>query len=577
MFSFQPVASIWLISIALVILTAVLLWLEVTKAVHYKTLRVISALVLTVSLAAILVRPHIRTQSSGFSILVTDNTPATAIDSLKEKFPGADILSHGSGLDNSEKTSSPNHELAEKKIGIVTGNGLNAAALDVLPEKSFNYLPSDLPEGIIDLRLPKEIIAERNCELTGVINNQSDSVNLALSGPGGRIDSVTIAGKGLQPFSLGFVPKQAGNVGYRLSVNGKTETLPVIIHSQRQQKVLVIQMFPTFETNYLKNILASHHRLAFRYQLSKNNFRYEYINHPNIRIDRLTSEVLNRFDLVIIDMDAFAALSPAERKNLENSVKAGLGVLILFTESPKPGTNAQLFLPFTFRQIQKDTAHFHLGKRLTLPAWPVEAKTSAGKIIPIIENKERILTGYAYEGFGKIGFQLLQETYSLALQGDSSSYRNLWLSILHSNARTENRNFEISIANDFPIYESQPVQIEVKGSSKVAPTLVHNGIEVPMAEDLVIDDLWRTKVWAGEPGWYELQIKGDSVKTFYYVSDDSEWRSLATANAIRNTKKVSSDKPVQSHSSWEYKPFATWLFYLMFVISAAALWLTPKV
>lgn len=577
LFKFNPLLPYWLLTTLFVVLVMFLIWLERKKNNRYKTIRVTCILILSIALLGIALHPAIQTQKSNFTILLTDDANSSIIDSLEKEFPGAKLQFLGEGKANRsiERMSSPN-EITVEETNVVVGNGLNPSTLDMFSGQSIVYYPAPDPSGIIELRISNSYKVQSPGKISGVLNNSSDSVKLVLEGAGGKEDSLVISKEGIQNFSLSFLPKQSGTFIYSLHVNGERELIPVKVEAEEQLKVLVIQMFPTFESGYLKNLLSQRHQLVFRYQLSKNNFRYEYINHPAIRTDRLTNETLENFDLVIIDTDALKAISASERKNLDGRICNGLGVLVLFNELPKSNRTLQSILPVTFKPIFKDTANFTLTKRISLPAWPVEAMND-GMIIPTIKNRDRILSGYVYKGFGKIGFQLLQETYKLTLEGDSSSYRNLWTTIVQKNARTTPRNFKISIKNDFPIYPNEPVNIEVIGSSNTPPILYHNGIEIPLAEDVVIDDLWKTKVWPDAAGWQQIQIKGDSLKYLYYVSENGDWKSLRTANSIRNTKALATAKEVNANRSWEYKPFAPWLFYSMFLLACAALWLVPKI
>lgn len=577
LFRLNPVLTDWPLATVFVALVILLIWLERKKNNRYRTIRMICVVILALSLLGIALQPKIRTQKSNFTILLTDGANSSIIDSLEKEFPGAkfQFLGNGEAYPSSERISSAN-EITTNETKVVAGNGLSPSALDLVSNQSLVYYPAPLPSGIIGLEISNTYKAQSQGTISGVLNNTSDSVKLILEGPGGKEDSIVISKKGAQNFSLSFLPKQTGMFTYSLSVNGEKEIVPVKVESERQLKVLVIQMFPTFETGYLKNILAKDHKLVFRYQLSKNNFRYEYINHPSIKSDRLTNEILVNFDLIVIDTDALKAISASERKNLDANVSNGLGVLVLFNESPNSNRNLRSILPITFKTISKDSANFTLTRKLSLPAWPVEA-VNDGTIIPTIKNKDRILSGYIYKGFGKIGFQLLQETYKLTIEGDSSSYKNLWTTIVQKNARTLSDNFRINIKNDFPIYRNEPVNIEVIGSSSTPPILLHNEIEIPMAEDVVIDDLRKTKVWPDAAGWQQIQIKGDSSKSSYYVSEDGTWKSLRIANSIRNTKAIASAKKINAITTWEFKPFAPWLFYSMFLLACAALWLVPKI
>jgi hypothetical protein len=524
----------------------------------------------------ILLQPKIRKQYSDTSILLTGNYNAKDIDSLTTKYPGAELFNLvPAKVYRGSKAISSVHNIPTEKIKIVVGDGLNSSALDVFGEQSLSYISNPEPTGITNLIFPKIAQAQTKSTITGEFNNLKDSTKLILEGPGGKEDSVMIRKTGPGIFNLSFTPKQKGNFAYSISVNGEKEILPVSVKGEKQMDILIIQMFPTFETGYLKNLLAKNHSLVLRYQLSKNNFRYEYINHKPVKTERITPDMLNEFDLVIIDSDVLSTLSASERNNLSESTASGLGTLILFNELPKSNNVLKSVLPVSFKPYKNDTAKFLLGKDLTLAAWPIEPINN-GEIIPTITNKDRILAGYVYQGFGKVGFQIFQQTYKLALEGDSTSYSILWTTILQRNARTPVENYRIHVKNEFPVFPGEPLQIEITSSSSNLPTLIHDGIEIPLTEDATIDDLWRTKVWPDKAGWHELQIKGDSTKQSYFVSESGWWKSLATSNSIRNTKALASVKQIKSEASWIYAPFGNWIFFGMFILAATTLWLIPK-
>jgi hypothetical protein len=341
---------------------------------------------------------------------------------------------------------------------------------------------------------------------------------------------------------------------------------------QTASKILFLQQYPTFETRYLKQMLGKKHNLLFRYELSKNIFRFERINNPAKEFQRVSTEVLSEFDLLILDTDAFHQLSSNEIKAITNSVKNGLGVIFLFND--QPGKSVKSFLPFDVQSYNSDTAQFQLAtKKIMLPAWPMEVKS---EVVPILRNKNRILSGYANDGFGKIGFQLLQETYRLSLEGDSLSYVNLWSDLLEKVVRTKQESFKVNVSNNFPIYPDEPVTIEIIANEDL-PNLIVDSVSTPLAEDELIDGLWKAKVWFDKPGWQNIQIDGHASDIPVYVSPVTEWNSLSAANTIRRTQRVSSADQKTSVVQSSYSPVNPVIFYLLFLLCFGVLWLLPKV
>src|SRR5688572_26902203 len=118
-----------------------------------------------------------------------------------------------------------------------------------------------------------------------------------------------------------------------------------------------------------------------------------------------------------------SSLSSAEKAALEKSIFSGLGLLHL---TPIATKSLAEFFPFQRITAKSDTAILRIGtKSLSFPASKLRI-TPTPPTIPVQKNKTGILSGYTFRGAGKIGFQLLQETYPLALSGDSISYAELW-------------------------------------------------------------------------------------------------------------------------------------------------------
>ena len=87
----------------------------------------------------------------------------------------------------------------------------------------------------------------------------------------------------------------------------------------------------------------------FRSKISKDKFRYEYANRQSLRIDRLSPEILNEFDLFFIDQESLDALSNNDKAALEESVKQGLGLLTFYHSKDKIRNSA--FLSLSMREI----------------------------------------------------------------------------------------------------------------------------------------------------------------------------------------------------------------------------------
>jgi hypothetical protein len=581
--TFNPVFSPVLLLSLITVFTAIFVWLEWNKKLRLLPLRITALLLTVMALCGILFRPAYQSQKFNAVALLTEGFSIRQVDSLQAIDPQLALRSVP-GITGYKKSTpiKSYHELSSLKdeVDYVLGQGLPCHALDLMPGETFQFIPAALSSGIVKLEIPKPVFANRKSVVEGIFYNPVGKTKLLLNGPGAHEDSVILSGKEYQAFKLSFLPKHAGHFLYTLTTkeNGREskEILPIIVQQSKKSKILFIQHYPTFETQYLKNFLGKHHQLLLRYQLSKNTYRYEYINHPAQRIDRITETSLSPFDLVIIDSDAFQSLSSAETRELKKAIKAGLGMTVLFNAPPQKISNLKLFLPQEFKTITVDTAHFHLSnaQKIILPSWPVEPVADASTFVTS-KNKNRTLAGYHYNGAGKVGFQLLQETYRLALEGDSIAYSTLWSGLIEQVSRTQEKRFSIKIDTDFPVFEDEPINVSII-SSGTSPTLIKDSIKIPLLEDLHIDDVWYGKIWADKPGWHSLMIKEDSATLDYYVSEKDAWHSLVTANAQIETSLRSGSAQLGKKVKQISEPVPAWIFYLIFLLCSGFLWVAPK-
>jgi hypothetical protein len=429
------------------------------------------------------------------------------------------------------------------------------------------------------LNAPNSVQVNQTATLSGVVNIKG-STTLVLEGPSGQKDSVVLQGTGEKSFSLSFQAQQTGLFSYSIilrdSITSKTEgQLPIEVTPEKKLNILIVQKYPSAEVRYLKNFLAEKgHELIVRSQISKNDFHYEFSNREAARINRFTTETLNEFDLVLIDSESLYGFSVSELKSIEQSLKEGLGVIVLMNEvdfkKKLPLLNTSL------AQYPKDTVHLSVRKqRLVLPALAASVQ-SGSAITPLTTSATRILSGYRNEVSGKIGFQLLHETYRLLLEGKENEYAALWSPLLESTTRFASQPFKIKINNLFPYYQDEPLSISVIATAG-DPELKSNTTMLPLQEDVLIDNYWQATTWTGKPGWHSFTTQ-DSTAFHYYVSPEYEWNALRTAQQQRQHQSNSSSSIAKNKSTLtiEHKLISSLWFFMIFLLASGFLWLAPK-
>ena len=575
----NPLTPFWLITPIITFLFIFLVWQESKKPYRFRIFRIIAVILMMLALTGLLFKPGYQTKKSSNIILLTANYSAKQVDSILLDHPDLKLMHLERTAPYKNSRQLLHDELPERanEIKIVTGQGLPRYLLDNLETGAFRFVSAPLPEGITNLIVSEHNIINRKNSITATVNSRYGKGWIKLNGPGGKEDSVAIKNKGQNDLELAFLPKHSGELLYSLSIHdGNTqykEILPVTVDQDRPLQILFLLSYPTFEAQNLKSFLAGkNHSIVLRYRLSKNNFRYEYINHDQIKIDRLAPAILGNIDLLITDGEIMSSLSSAEKAALEKSIFSGLGLLHL---TPITTKSLAEFFPFQRTTVKSDTAILRIGtKSLSFPASKLRI-TPTPPTIAVQKNKTGILSGYTFRGAGKIGFQLLQETYPLALSGDSISYAELWSSLLEKISRSRSEPSKIKIVTPFPWYENEPIDIEVISSTENI-SLSADSIPLPLKENVSFDNIWFARTWAGNPGWHLLET-GDGTSLHYYVSGPTEWKALSLVNQ-QDENKIAAHQALEQRSEEKdsQEKIPPFIFYIIFILAAGFIWLAPK-
>jgi|GEM_PF-654476 len=577
----QPLFPLWAIFLGAALLLAFLVWKEIGRKSRFLLARIVAVVFMILSIVAWLLQPTqaLRKETAGI-ILLTKNYDRTKVDSLVKKYPKLTILRLNDAVDFENVIAIQAYEWSDYKseIAFILGDGLPFYEEEII-NGPYTFIPSKLPIGITQLETPVDGHIGQMAMISGTINIPGRTT-LILQGPGQAEDSVTLKGAGLKSFSLSFQSQQAGLFQYALvtrdSLNIETESkIPIEVKPEEKLSILFVQKYPTAEVRYLKNFLAEKgNAITVRSQISKTNFHYEYSNQESIRIDRLTPEILETLDLVFLDSESLNGLSPSELKTLEQACREGLGAIILLnstdTKSKIPLLNASTT---TYAQ---DTVRLKgTSTNFVLPATPVSiAATSV--ITPVVVSSNRTLSGFVNLGAGKVGFQLLHETYRLLLEGKINDYANVWSPLLESITRLKMQHFKIQIENQFPYYTDEPLSISVIAANE-DPILKNENTTIPLQEDVIIDDFWHATTWADKAGWHQLQTQ-DSTQLNYFVSSADEWQTLRVTNQHKQhqSRSTSYSEKTQRELISIAKPISPLLFFITFLLSSGFLWLAPK-
>ncbi len=581
---FDPILPPAAAGLALLLLLVFFLIQEWRRSVSGKWLRVVCTCLLFISLGGLFFRPFYTASDTSTSIiLLTKDFDRAKADSLQnlgsemelwrtpeaEPYPGAmelesivELISIG------------------PKIKYLLGEGLPEYAFEYF-EPSFVFIPSTASNGIVSLSI-NEAKSKRRNQLAGVFKGNERHEWLRLKGPDGTADSLALEA-GAEAFSLAFVPKLPGRFLYTLQVLDSsfrtTDSLqvPVEVLPDRKLSILFIQQFPTFETRYLKNLLAGQgHSLALRYEVSQGEFSYEVANQPSFSFARISRELLEATDMVFITDYALLALPPSERNALREAVKGGLGVLVWLADVPKGGLKE--WLPFSFSSGGSDTARIATDfGNASLSVHEFRIKAAPGTFSVSERSDEKPLAAYSYMGWGTTGTVLWRDSYRLVLNGRELVHASLWTEVIDAMARKESICCKLQWQSAPPHYADEPLHFRLL-SNQTQPRVVYAGENVPLKESWQMENVWQGTIWPAKTGWDSLTVEGMDRPLYFYVNPAGHWKTLESAARRKATAvataELNSDAEVQPEMARKQVP-PLW-FYGLFLLTAGGLWLAPK-
>lgn len=582
--SFSPLVPIPLLISLGLLLTLLFLYLEVKRKTSLLPARILAVLLMMMSLILLFLQPsYLSTSTSSGYLLLTEQYDKNKVDSLLNAYPSLELIHTADAKPHKGPRLLQPYELAklDPSIRFIVGEGLSLSDLDLLENQNISYLPTSYPMGITDLHLPKFVTVNEKQSLHGTFNANNNTL-LRLVGPGGVEDSVLLSANKTSTFSLSFKPLSTGQFLYSLEWTDKEtihrEKIPVNVMPAKVLNTLILQAAPGIELRTLKNFLAEgKHGISVRSQLSKNKYRSEFINSPALNLSFLTTDLLKKFDLVVLESSTLTTLSNGDRKSLEQAISQGLGILILLNSEPDKEKILQQFLPLKKRVSDQDTVSLVYGdqQKFKIKLGPTQVE-SHPYLLPHVQKGSNVYAGHISHGFGKIGFQCLEETYRLRLQGENDAYAYCWTGLLKGTSRNELPSSCIRLQQEFPHYANEAISFTIL--SEAIPQVKTSHSTIPLQEDIQIDNRWHGNVRFNSAGWKSVHNSTDSTSYTFYVSDQEEWKSLRVVNQMKHLQNKAKGfrASAEIQQTEERKNISSWLFFSLFLLSAGFLWLAPK-
>lgn len=473
-----------------------------------------------------------------------------------------------------------------KKVHVL-GNGLNPYELEVLNNLQINFHPG-IVSGFTSVNWNNTIRSGEKLTVQGSFKSASNKpVRILLRGLSTTLDSVEVSGD--QIFELSTNPKLLSKTLFSLiALSGKdtlaNEKIPVFIKEKSPLKILVLSSSPDFESKFLKNWLyGEKYAISVRTTISKDRFSTEFLNTERTNLNRISTSLLEAYDILIGDMSALTGLGAAESSAIQTAMSKGMGVFIRADSTGGSGFYKRAFNIRQNRAIEQKNLTLswdgQSAKKASTPSGPtMEIAPRPGEQALVRDNKDHVLASSKLFGAGRMIISTVPDTYTWMLSNNTTAYSSYWSHILDQAARKTEVKESWAILNQFPVVNS-PVRLSIESTADDIPKARVYDIPLRFAQDPIQSYRWTADYWPSETGWQS--IRSSNGESWWYVYDQEDWASARATEKMKITARFAAENKntVQTGANvirtYEYTVPVVW-FYLVFLACSAFLWAEKK-
>ena len=469
----------------------------------------------------------------------------------------------------------------------VFGYGLSESQLKQLKGKQLVFHPASIKTGITSASWGRVLHTGEQLVVQGsFVNNTPQKIILVLNGLNTVLDSATIPPNTKSSFSLSTTPKNEGKAVYNLAAlaGNKTieeELLPIDVCPRDSLAVLVLAASPDFENRFLKDWLSQNaFSVAMRTAISKGKYGKWFFNMDSLNLDKITAPLLDKFDVLITDASANAALSAGEEATIRAKLEAGMGLLVKADTLLKTAFFAPMF-PLYTQQVKQQQISVKLNGTNNLYLLhgepPPYIKDLPGTQGLASDSAGQILAATGLYGQGRLVLTTINNAYEWLLAGNTNAYQNYLGMLLNNAAKKHASAVNIGLSESLPrIHQPLLVNIETGNPMPIA-TIGENGVY--LRQDLDLPFLWQGSYWPVKTGWQTITVNNSS--TDFYVYDSADWKYVAAAETLASTNIFTAHQEKMAKIgvktvSLKSTPVPKVYFFLLFVLSCVVLWVERK-
>lgn len=584
------------ISLCLLLLM-LLLWKEKERPIKiWLAGRMIASALGVISLACLALPINIHRQRSinaGEAIFLTEEYHDDSV--IKFTSAGINVFTTTKSIKAFNATYIPDvSSLAEKYKAIhVFGNGLSESDVELLNNSPVIFHPAVVENSITSIGWSQQIISGEPLLVQGSFHNTSSSAKkIVLSGFDTNLDSTTIPAKQIAFFQLTTAPNHLDKAVYYIHVlSGKdtveNEPVPVLVKAPQPLSILLLAASPDFENKFIKNWLAQNeYKFAVRTTISQSKTDKQFVNISPLPLDRITTSLLDKFDLVIADGSELAKLPGRDIATLKNHVEGkGIGLIVksdVVTKSSSfyansfPLIETRDSIQHSIKLNLGDTSHSTSQLKIEQPLY---IRYVSGTQPLVRDQHLRIVANSKMAGKGKVILTTIPNTFTWQLSGNNKDYSSYWSWLIHKAAKKIPLQEVWSVTPSVPQI-NEAVQVQLQTSIAGIPQAQSGEDFMHLEQHIYLPYQWNGMYWSASSGWQPF-IANNGNFYWWYVYGKSDWKGIKALEKINATKKYAAAHP---YKSGEEATFTTdsitevpkIYFFLLFIICAGFLWFEKK-
>lgn len=493
-------------------------------------------LALWLSIVILTFPPSWQIKESNHLGIVSENLPQFFLDKIKDRLK-IDVLVSKKEFAQTQKAI----QNSTKKITLI-GNDFSQEFLSNLTGKNLSYEPYQEPNFPIDLDWKAIVRQNENQEILGKIELKKDQI-LKVRFGNTTLDSIKLQ-KGKSKFKLSFPSFSVGQTTVELFLNESLiQKINYYSRKSKPQKIVMLLENPDFESKTLADWLAKNgNTVEVITELTKNTIQKIDLNKD------LTSE---DFDILIASpkyaVSAIAKEAISKNKSL------------FFINFSDPNTQIQkinktLGTVFKTKRISNES-EIKLINEISAFPYQFEKNISQKQLLqlPIIINHNHI------------GISLLNETYPLALSGDSLNYRKIWGGILRMLIPIEKENLTLNA----PVFINQKIDFYINNFENPINKIAISGDTISLSNAPLNMYSKNGSYIFRKNGWQPFL---DSL-AIYVEEKPIPFQNI---NQILDFVKQNKITYQTINQNMMYR-LPTWFIFGLIIFILALLWIEPKI